>query len=90
MIALAHTLVAEGLHDRAFLERYTVGFDKFLRYLMGEDDGQPKDAAWAARISGIDAETIRQAGAADGRERGPSSPPPGRCSAPTMASSRSG
>jgi biotin/methionine sulfoxide reductase len=60
MIALAHTLVAEGLHDAAFLERYTVGFDKFRRYLMGEDDGQPKDAAWAARISGIDAETIRR------------------------------
>jgi biotin/methionine sulfoxide reductase len=59
MIGLAHTLVAEGLHDVAFLERYTVGFDKFRRYLMGGDDGQPKDAAWAARISGIDAETIR-------------------------------
>jgi biotin/methionine sulfoxide reductase len=60
MIGLAHTLVAEGLHDRAFLERYTVGFEKFSRYLMGEDDGQPKDAAWAARISGVDAETIRK------------------------------
>ena len=60
MIGLAHTLVAEGLHDAAFLDRYTVGFEKFRRYLMGEDDGQPKDAAWAARISGIDAETIRK------------------------------
>ena len=60
MIGLAHTLVVEGLHDTAFLERYTVGFDKFLRYLMGEDDGLPKDANWAARISGIDAETIRK------------------------------
>ncbi|MGH8734939.1 MAG: molybdopterin-dependent oxidoreductase, partial [Burkholderiales bacterium] len=54
------TLVTEGLHDEAFLERYTVGFEKFRRYLMGEDDGTPKDAAWAARISGIDAETIRK------------------------------
>ncbi len=60
MMGLAHTLVSEGLHDAAFVERYTVGFDKFRRYLMGEDDGQPKDAAWAARISGIDAETIRK------------------------------
>jgi biotin/methionine sulfoxide reductase len=60
MMGLAHTLVAEGLHDQAFLERYTVGFDRFRRYLMGEDDGQPKDAAWAARICGIDAETIRK------------------------------
>jgi biotin/methionine sulfoxide reductase len=60
MIGLAHTLVSEGLHDEAFLDRYAVGFDKFRRYLMGDDDGQPKDAAWAARISGIDAETIRK------------------------------
>src|SRR5437870_9293428 len=60
MIALAHTLVTEGLHDDASLQRYTVGFEKFRRYLMGDDDGQPKDAAWAARISGIDAETIRK------------------------------
>ena len=37
----------------AFLDRYTVGFEKFRRYLMGDDDGQPKDSAWAARISGI-------------------------------------
>jgi biotin/methionine sulfoxide reductase len=60
MLGLAHTLVAEGLHDQAFLDRYTVGFEPFRQYLMGEQDGQPKDAAWAARISGIDAETIRR------------------------------
>jgi biotin/methionine sulfoxide reductase len=59
MIGLAHTLVSEGLHDSEFLQRYTVGFEKFRRYLMGDDDEQPKDAAWAARICGIDAETIR-------------------------------
>jgi biotin/methionine sulfoxide reductase len=59
MLALAHTLVAEELHDVAFLARYTVGFEQFRRYLMGDDDGQPKDAAWAARICGIDAETMR-------------------------------
>ena len=59
MLALAHTLVAQELHDAAFLDRYTVGFARFRRYLMGETDGQPKDAAWAARLSGIDADTIR-------------------------------
>jgi biotin/methionine sulfoxide reductase len=60
MFGLAHVLVTEGLHDAAFLERYTVGFEQFRRYLLGEADGQPKDAAWAAGISGIDAETIRR------------------------------
>ena len=58
MLGMAHSLIAHGRHDQAFLERYTVGFERFRRYLMGEDDGQPKDAAWAARLSGLDAETI--------------------------------
>ncbi len=60
MLALAHTLYSEGLHDEAFLDRYTVGFGKFLPYLTGQKDGIPKDANWASAISGIDAEIIRQ------------------------------
>jgi len=59
MLGLLHTLVAEGLHDRAFLERYTEGWPVFERYVMGADDGLAKDAAWAATLSGIDADTIR-------------------------------
>jgi biotin/methionine sulfoxide reductase len=59
MLGLAHTLVAEGLHDRGFLDRYTVGFERFLPYLMGAGDGQPKDAGWAAGICGLDAEAIQ-------------------------------
>ena len=59
MLALVHTLVAEGLHDRAFLDRYTTGWPIFERYLLGETEGRPKDAAWAAGITGVEAETIR-------------------------------
>ncbi|MEE8445621.1 MAG: molybdopterin guanine dinucleotide-containing S/N-oxide reductase, partial [Alphaproteobacteria bacterium] len=59
MMGLAHTLVAEGLHDTAFIERYTTGFERFQTYLMGQDGGRPRDADWAAGISGIPAETIR-------------------------------
>nr|WP_254429211.1 MULTISPECIES: molybdopterin-dependent oxidoreductase [unclassified Ruegeria] len=58
MMGLAHTLLTEGLHDRGFLDRYTVGFDKFAAYLRGEDDGIKKSAGWAASISGISAERI--------------------------------
>jgi biotin/methionine sulfoxide reductase len=60
MLALAHTLVAEGLHDRAFLDRYCTGYDTFERYLLGETDGVPKDAAWAGRVCGIAPEEIRR------------------------------
>jgi biotin/methionine sulfoxide reductase len=58
MLGLAHTLAAEGLHDRAFLERYCVGWEDFAAYLQGRSDGQPKDAAWAAAICGIAADEI--------------------------------
>jgi biotin/methionine sulfoxide reductase len=58
MLALVHTLVRNGLHDREFLARYTVGWPIFERYLMGETDGQPKSADWAAGITGVAAKTI--------------------------------
>jgi biotin/methionine sulfoxide reductase len=58
MLALVHTLVTKGLHDQAFLYRYTVGWPVFERYVLGEVDGQPKDAVWAARLTGVPAETI--------------------------------
>jgi biotin/methionine sulfoxide reductase len=59
ILALAHTLVVEGLHDREFLARYCTGFDRVLPYLTGASDGQAKDAAWAERITSVPAETIR-------------------------------
>ncbi|KUE88832.1 biotin transporter BioY [Cupriavidus necator] len=58
MLGLAHTLLVEGLHDVAFLDRYCVGFDRFAAYLRGEQDGQAKDAHWAAGITGLPAARI--------------------------------
>ncbi len=58
LLALTHTLVAEGLHDQAFLASHCVGFERVRPYLMGESDGEPKNAAWAAPITGVPAETI--------------------------------
>ena len=59
MLGIAHTLISEGLQDEAYLARYTTGFETFRPYVMGETDGQPKSAEWAAPICEIDAETIR-------------------------------
>lgn len=58
MLAIAYVLHAEGLHDKEFLDKYCVGFERFERYLLGKDDGQPKTPAWAGDISGIDAGEI--------------------------------
>lgn len=57
MLALAHCLVTEDLHDKAFLARYCSGFERFLPYLLGATDGQPKDASWAESITGVPAST---------------------------------
>lgn len=59
MLGIAHTLVAEKLHDTKFLASHTTGFDKFLPYLMGEVDKTPKTAEWAAVICGIPAATLK-------------------------------
>jgi biotin/methionine sulfoxide reductase len=58
MLALAHTLWVEGLADKAFLARCTVGLDEVLPYLLGHTDGVVKDAAWAAAITDIPAARI--------------------------------
>ena len=58
MIGLAHTLVTEGLHDRAFLARYCVGFETFQDYLLGRTDNVAKDASWAGKITGVPADSI--------------------------------
>lgn len=58
MLALAYVLIDEGHADRAFLERYCVGFDRLERYILGLDDGQPKDPRWASALSGVPVETM--------------------------------
>ena len=59
LLALAHTLTAENLHDQAFLDRYASGFDRFAAYLTGQTDGQPKSADWAAALCDLPANDIR-------------------------------
>ncbi len=58
MLGLAHVVETEGLADREFLDRYTVGYDRFRSYLLGATDGTPKTPAWAEEITGVEPETI--------------------------------
>ncbi|SDL82768.1 trimethylamine-N-oxide reductase TorA [Aliiruegeria lutimaris] len=60
MLGVAHTLLEEDLHDKAFLADYCVGFEEFSAYLTGESDGTAKTADWASEICGVDAEQIRE------------------------------
>jgi len=55
--AMAYVIVAENLQDQAFIDKYTVGFDKYRDYLLGKADGQAKTPGWAERITTVPAET---------------------------------
>lgn len=59
LLALAHTLWAEGLQDERFLQRCTSGWREFRDYLTGAADGIPKTADWAATLCDLDAARIR-------------------------------
>ena len=59
MMALAYTIETEGFTDRCFIDRYTSGFERFLPYLMGQTDGQPKTPEWASPLCGVAPTTIR-------------------------------
>ena len=69
--AMAYVMITENLHDQEFLDKYCVGFDEdhmpedvpaglsYKSYVMGDgEDGTPKTPEWAAKITGVPAETI--------------------------------
>jgi len=53
-LAMAYHVLDKGLEDRAYMDRYTVGADKWIAYVRGEMDDTPKTPAWAAAITGMD------------------------------------
>ncbi len=61
-LAMSYYVYTKGLHDQAYLEQYTVGFDRFLPYLLGKsgDGTAAKTPQWAAGITGVPAEQIVQ------------------------------
>jgi anaerobic dimethyl sulfoxide reductase subunit A len=72
LIAMAHVVLAEGLHDRDYCDRHVLGLDaahmpegappgaSYADYLLGRADGVAKTPEWAASITGIPAATIRR------------------------------
>lgn len=60
MTAMAYVMINENLHDQDFLDKYTVGFDKYRDYVMGMEDSVVKTPAWAESICGVSAEKIER------------------------------
>jgi anaerobic selenocysteine-containing dehydrogenase len=51
-LALMHVIVGDGLYDREFVARHTLGFDELRAHV------RPHSPAWAARVTGVPAERI--------------------------------
>ncbi|AXN31007.1 trimethylamine-N-oxide reductase TorA [Vibrio coralliilyticus] len=61
MLAVAHVLYNEKLHDQKFIDTYCLGFDEFIKYVQGETkDKLEKTPEWAAEICGVSADKIRE------------------------------
>ena len=58
MLALAYVIQADARFDRSFLDRCTVGYERFAAYLRGTPDATPKTPEWAAAITGVPAARI--------------------------------
>lgn len=60
MLGMLHTLVAEGRVDVDVTTTLCIGFAELADYVLHGREGGSFDAAWAARVSGADAEVLRQ------------------------------
>ena len=58
IIGMCHYLFTNNLYDEEFIKKYTVGFNKFKAYFLGESDKIVKDAAWASKICGLSEDAI--------------------------------
>ncbi|EFH84063.1 molybdopterin-containing oxidoreductase family protein [Ktedonobacter racemifer] len=53
-LAMAHVILQEGLSDQAFIDQHTLGFTEFAAHV------QQYTPEWAAEMTGIEPERIRQ------------------------------
>ncbi|WP_303852568.1 molybdopterin-dependent oxidoreductase [Seleniivibrio woodruffii] len=53
IIGMCYYLYTSGKYSKSFIDSCTVGFDMFVKYLLGKDDGVPKTPEWASKICGI-------------------------------------
>jgi len=56
---IMHVWLTEDLYDHDYVATHVVGFDKVRDYILGNEDGIPKDPAWASERCGIPEWTIK-------------------------------
>ena len=58
-LAIIYTWIKEGTYDKEYVETHTVGFDKIMEYVLGEEDGVAKTPEWASKKCGVPEWTIK-------------------------------
>ncbi|MCL5734642.1 MAG: molybdopterin-dependent oxidoreductase [Actinobacteria bacterium] len=58
-LAIAYTWLTEGTYDKEYVRTHVVGFDQFMAYVLGEEDGVPKTPQWASEKCGVPSRTIK-------------------------------
>ncbi|WP_306216109.1 molybdopterin-containing oxidoreductase family protein, partial [Actinoplanes sp. RD1] len=56
VLGMLHHIISHELYDKAFVQRWVLGFDELKAHVLGNG----YDAAWAAGITGLSAATITQ------------------------------
>lgn len=49
LLAMTYVIITENLHDINFINKYTVGFEKYKLYVLGNEDNIPKTPEWAEK-----------------------------------------
>jgi trimethylamine-N-oxide reductase (cytochrome c) len=58
-LAIAHVWITEGLYDKQFVAKRSVGFEVWRDYILGKEDGIPKTPEWQEPETGIPAKDVR-------------------------------
>ncbi|MBP1706525.1 MAG: molybdopterin oxidoreductase [Chloroflexi bacterium] len=58
-LAIAYTWITQGTYDKAYVATHTFGFDKFVEYVTGKEDGVAKTPEWAAAKTGVPSRIIK-------------------------------
>ncbi len=68
-LAIAYVWISEGLYDKEYVAKRTVGFDTWKDYILGNEDGVAKTPEWQEGEAGIPAKDVRALAREWGRKK---------------------
>ncbi|MBN1189726.1 MAG: molybdopterin-dependent oxidoreductase [Dehalococcoidales bacterium] len=58
-LAIAYIWITEGTYDKEYVASHVVGFDKFVDYVLGKEDGIAKTPLWASQKTSVPTRIIK-------------------------------